>query len=91
MSGAALLVVGGVITLTVSAIGIIGACGLWRPILIIVGNIDMFTHIASCVHKTLLYSSETRAVLTMRLSMYQWNALLPSVQAIVGDRGGFGQ
>ena len=38
VSGAALLIVGGVITLSVSAIGIIGACGLWKPILFIVRN-----------------------------------------------------
>lgn len=35
VSGAALLLVAGVITLTVTAVGIVGACGMWRPLLFI--------------------------------------------------------
>lgn len=35
VSAAALLVVGGVITMVIAAVGIIGACGMWRPLLVI--------------------------------------------------------
>ena len=37
--GAALLVAAGGVTFVVAAVGIIGACGMWRPILIIVSII----------------------------------------------------
>ena len=36
VSFAALLLVGGVITFIVAAVGIVGACAMWRPLLIIV-------------------------------------------------------
>ena len=41
-SGAALLVAAGGVTFILAAIGIIGACGMWRPFLIIVSEIIEF-------------------------------------------------
>ena len=38
VSFAALLLVGGIITMVVASIGIIGACAMWRPLLIIVSH-----------------------------------------------------
>lgn len=35
VSGAALLLVAGVLTISISAIGILGACGMWRPVLFV--------------------------------------------------------
>ena len=35
VSGAALLVAAGIITLGISAVGIVGACGMWRPLLFV--------------------------------------------------------
>lgn len=35
VSGAALLLTAGVLTLVISALGIVGACGMWRPLLFI--------------------------------------------------------
>ena len=38
VSGAALLVLAGGVTLVVSAVGIVGAYGMWRPVLVIVSE-----------------------------------------------------
>ena len=46
MSGAALLVIAGGITFIISSLGIVGACGMWRPVLIIV---RVFCNYVSCV------------------------------------------
>lgn len=42
VSAAALLLVGGVITFAVAAIGIVGACAMWKPLLLIVSFISTF-------------------------------------------------
>ena len=39
VSAAALLLVSGIVTLSVAALGIVGACGMWRPLLVIVSAI----------------------------------------------------
>ena len=39
-SGAALLVTAGCVTFILSALGIFGAFGMWRPLLIIVGSVQ---------------------------------------------------
>ena len=39
VSSAALLIVGGVITMVIAAVGIIGAWGMWRPLLVLVSPV----------------------------------------------------
>ena len=39
VSGAALLLVSGIITLAIAVVGIIGACAMWRPLLVIVSTL----------------------------------------------------
>ena len=36
VSGAALLVLGGGVALVVAAVGVVGAVGMWRPVLVVV-------------------------------------------------------
>lgn len=44
VSGAALLVLAGGVALVVSAVGMVGAFGMWRPILIIVSDIILIVY-----------------------------------------------
>ena len=40
ISAAALLLVGGIVTFIVASVGILGACAMWRPLLLIVSIRD---------------------------------------------------
>ena len=62
VSAAALLLVGGIVTFVVATVGIIGACAMWRPLLIIV-SCHTHTHTNTHTHTLTQHNthSDTRA------------------------------
>ena len=50
LSAAVLLLVGGFITMIVAFVGIVGAIGMWRPLLLIVSGIHTHTHTHTHTH-----------------------------------------
>lgn len=83
VSAAALILVGGLVTMAVSFVGIVGACAMWRPLLVIVRR-HSHTHtqrtlyIYTYIPIQYVFTLPPNSMLLLLRSSLSWSLWLPS-------------